>query len=431
MIINDEQKEQLNNTFMKYGLNKSQITFKSNDKCVIFYHNLDETFVFQIKQSVKKAFADIYCCPYTYQHFIYFSFDHFEDCLALAKDWAQVLSFKIKGKTFYNKIFISHASNDKTLITEFVDRILKLACGYNDSEIVYTSLESTGVEPGNKIPEFIKENLTTSSIVLFMISDNYKQSEVCLNEMGAAWALDRKIVSIVLPSASFEKLGWLTSLNKALKIDNSESLDKLYSMLCRKDSNVLEWNQQKESFLKFCLTMPKPQLRANTKECKEKISPIVKGGLSIFDIEYKVSNIEEGDYHFQLDLRMRADSKITLRRLKLVNKDSFAGNSMREEKELELNTFIPYGFIDIDTIPKSKYKETVIDIFSKRKIKINDFYIDENQQISITFAGLITTIRECDGYSEFPLNNWSIIVEYNIDQVLILPIQLKLCAVHH
>ena len=64
--------------------------------------------------------------------------------------------------------------------------------------------------------------------ILFMISTNYKKSEVCMNEMGAAWALDKQTVPILLPNISFNKIGWLTSLNKAIKIDDSEGLDKLF-----------------------------------------------------------------------------------------------------------------------------------------------------------------------------------------------------------
>lgn len=47
---------------------------------------------------------------------------------------------------------------------------------------LYISRESTGVTPGNGIPTFVKDGLEQSSLVFFFISDNYKKSEVCLNE---------------------------------------------------------------------------------------------------------------------------------------------------------------------------------------------------------------------------------------------------------
>ena len=98
------------------------------------------------------------------------------------------LSLALNIKIILNKIFISHSSEDKQLIDEFVDKILRLSCGFNTSDIIYTSRQSTGVSLGDGIPQFIKENIKTSSLVFFMISPNYRQSEVCLNEMGAALA---------------------------------------------------------------------------------------------------------------------------------------------------------------------------------------------------------------------------------------------------
>ena len=118
------------------------------------------------------------------------------------------------------RIFISHASKDKELINKFVDSIILLGMGVDSNIIAYTSREDTGVPPGESIPQFIQDNIACADIVLLMISDNYKSSEVCLNEMGAAWALNKYIVQILLPNTSFDKLGWLCSLDKALEIDN-------------------------------------------------------------------------------------------------------------------------------------------------------------------------------------------------------------------
>lgn len=63
------------------------------------------------------------------------------------------------------------------LIDEFVDKILRLSCGFKTSEIIYTSLHTTGVKFGENIPQFIKENIETSSMIFFMISPNYLKSE--------------------------------------------------------------------------------------------------------------------------------------------------------------------------------------------------------------------------------------------------------------
>lgn len=155
------------------------------------------------------------------------------------------------------RIFISHASKDKELIGKFVDSIFLLGMGMGSEIIAYTSREDTGVPAGESIPQFIQDNIACADIVLLMISDNYKSSEVCLNEMGAAWALNKHIIQILLPNTSFDKLGWLCSLDKALKIDDADSIDGLCEVFTDKlDIGIKPsaWNRNKAAFLAYCST---------------------------------------------------------------------------------------------------------------------------------------------------------------------------------
>ena len=153
------------------------------------------------------------------------------------------------------RIFISHASKDGELIGKFVDSIFLLGMGMDSEIIAYTSREDTGVPAGDSIPQFIQDNIACADIVLLMISDNYKKSEVCLNEMGAAWALNKHIIQILLPNSSFDKLGWLCSLDKALRIDDTDSIDGLCEVFADKlDIGIKPsaWNRNKAAFLSYC-----------------------------------------------------------------------------------------------------------------------------------------------------------------------------------
>ena len=258
MTINEGQRSLLQSVFIGSGLKLEDFAEMCSDSGYFICHKKESSIHFSISKSILGArIGDVHCEPYTYQKSMYKGCDAFDDCLKLARDWSAVSKYLLLGKPYYHKVFISHASVDKPIVDVFVDRVLRLACGFKTDDIVYTSREDTGVEYGEGIPDFIKENLHTSSLVLFMISDNYKKSEVCLNEMGAAWALEKKTVSIVLPNCGFESLGWLTSLDKALKIDSSEGLDKLYGMLTRTEQNAIDWNRQKEAFLAVCKSYKK------------------------------------------------------------------------------------------------------------------------------------------------------------------------------
>lgn len=84
----------------------------------------------------------------------------------------------------YKKFFISHSSKDKNIVDIFVDKILRLGLSVDANDIAYTSREDTGVVNGENIPQYIKTNIANCEFMFFIVSENYRKSEVCLNEMG-------------------------------------------------------------------------------------------------------------------------------------------------------------------------------------------------------------------------------------------------------
>ena len=117
------------------------------------------------------------------------------------------------------KVFISHSSSDKEIVRLFKDIILKAGIGLSDADIFFTSSPETGVPIGKNIPEYIKTNLRDCDYAFLMISENYKKSEVCLNEMGAVWSLPIPNVNVfVCPDCKLpESIGWLYEVKKADK----------------------------------------------------------------------------------------------------------------------------------------------------------------------------------------------------------------------
>lgn len=150
-------------------------------------------------------------------------------------------------------VFISHASENIGIIREFIDLILKNGLGLSDENIVCTSLEWTTVSLGDNIPAYIHKNIEQSSVVLSMVSQAYKDSKPCQNEVGAAWALKRKPISIILPDADFSELGWLVNLDKAGRIDDADFLNHLQVDLCNRlgiqAKTALHWSPCVKRFL--------------------------------------------------------------------------------------------------------------------------------------------------------------------------------------
>lgn len=157
-------------------------------------------------------------------------------------------------------VFISHASKDKVVIKLFIDNVLRRGLNLNDENIVFTSYESTGVVPGDNIPAYIESNINNADVVLFMISPNYKNSEVCMNEVGAAWALKKSSIQVMLPNTNIDNLGWLLHLEKAAIIDDEDSLDSLMEEMCNRleisPITAKHWNPCKRDFLEALKELP-------------------------------------------------------------------------------------------------------------------------------------------------------------------------------
>jgi len=150
-------------------------------------------------------------------------------------------------------IFISHSSKDQEIIDLFVEKILRLGCGIEDNQIFCTSIEGLGIRTGDDFREHIKSKLKQSDYSFIMISNNYRQSEVCINEMGASWALDDlKVKQFIFPKLGFDSLGLLMNVQQASKLNDSSALDELYEELkleYKTNIKITRWNKQKNDFL--------------------------------------------------------------------------------------------------------------------------------------------------------------------------------------
>ena len=80
-----------------------------------------------------------------------------------------------------------------------------------------------------------------------------------MNEVGAAWALDKAPIQIVLPYADFSEIGWLLNTDKASKIDDVDYLDSLEEKLCASIGipvpTAKHWNPCTRDFLNSLKTL--------------------------------------------------------------------------------------------------------------------------------------------------------------------------------
>ncbi len=189
------------------------------------------------------------------------------------------------------KIFISHSSKDKVVIDQFVDKILILGCGINEEDIFCTSIEGLGIKTGLDFREHIKESLLKSDYSFLLISNNYKKSDICLNEMGASWSQDSiSVKPFLFPDIGFDSIGTLYSVKQASKINNSSALDELFEELTVRykiDKKVSRWNKSKEDFLDYIKTFESQESNYISPSPEEFFSQFLKENASLNHILLK------------------------------------------------------------------------------------------------------------------------------------------------
>ncbi len=161
----------------------------------------------------------------------------------------------IVPKTISKKIFISHSSKDEKIAHEFCD-MLCLGVGFDkDKDIFCTSIDGLKITNGEDIREYIQDNVNYADFAILLISDNYKKSVVCLNEMGAVWAIDKKVKTYVFPNMNESEVGWLINTKAAEKINDMTALASLYDELTNfynKPKNSKLWTAQAKKFCQKC-----------------------------------------------------------------------------------------------------------------------------------------------------------------------------------
>ena len=152
-----------------------------------------------------------------------------------------------------HRLFVSHSSKDKEVVSEFCDRILRLGIGISPDDIFCTSIEDMNIKIGDEIRKHIKDNILSADFSFLLISENYKKSEICLNEMGAVWANDNNVRYYLLPNTSFNQIGWLCDTKQAEQLTEHVTLDKLYNELTNYynlERRIETWSRQRVAFVK-------------------------------------------------------------------------------------------------------------------------------------------------------------------------------------
>lgn len=127
------------------------------------------------------------------------------------------------------EIFISHAIEDIEIVSDFI-QVLQ-GVGVTAEQIFCSSLEGFGTPLGKNFEEEIKTRLNDNVLVLFMISEHFYNSNMCMLEMGAVWGLTKDQISIAIPPYELSKMKGVFLKYQGIRIDKEKQLDLLKEML--------------------------------------------------------------------------------------------------------------------------------------------------------------------------------------------------------
>lgn len=124
------------------------------------------------------------------------------------------------------KIFISHSSADLEYVQPFVELLADI--GLTNDNLFCSSAPDYAIPLNQDIYDYLASLFHNHKLyVIFMLSDNYYKSPVCLNEMGAAWVLKSEYTSILLPQFEYKDIKGAVNPNKiGMKLDDKEDLLK-------------------------------------------------------------------------------------------------------------------------------------------------------------------------------------------------------------
>jgi predicted RNA-binding Zn-ribbon protein involved in translation (DUF1610 family) len=156
------------------------------------------------------------------------------------------------------KVFISHSSQDKDSVTCFVDFLEDI--GLKEEQIFCSSVPGYGIPLDEDIYDYLKKQFQDYDLhVIFVLSNCYYNSVACMNEMGAAWVLQNKYTTLLLPGFKFHEIkGAINPRQIGLKLDSDleeikEKLGQLKESLTQEfeleNISDVRWERKRDAFI--------------------------------------------------------------------------------------------------------------------------------------------------------------------------------------
>jgi len=188
--------------------------------------------------------------------------DKYTVCLEEARD-IKSLIIKLKHVLFpdyYEKIFISHREMDKEQVHAFIELLYAIGIPRplqgEGNPIFCSSHPAAYIENGCPISDEIKKQFNGHEHRLYIIwyTENFFDSQACLNEAGAIWAMNKKYQEILYPNMDRQRIQGLLDKqpvsfysNDAMRLNTfKEQIEKLFDI---SPINLNYWEMARNAFI--------------------------------------------------------------------------------------------------------------------------------------------------------------------------------------
>lgn len=128
-------------------------------------------------------------------------------------------------------VFISHASADKDLADEFVEKVVRLGSEVPSSKIFYSSSVDLGVPSGDDLNNYIRNKVQGVNLVIALITPAFQASSFCAAELGAAWSRVENLFPLYVPQLERADLDGVLAGLSIHELTDSDALDELHDRI--------------------------------------------------------------------------------------------------------------------------------------------------------------------------------------------------------
>lgn len=151
-------------------------------------------------------------------------------------------------------ILISHSHEDHLYASELVKIIKVTGIEQEGVRIICSSYPGHAIPGDELIYDFLREEIKGDIWVIYLLSQNYYNSPGCLNEMGAAWVLQKKYSTFLVPHFKFSDMkGAIDPSKNAFQLSKQTALNDFKNLILSSfdlqvDDNI--WESVRDTALK-------------------------------------------------------------------------------------------------------------------------------------------------------------------------------------